>query len=123
MGYYSEFNLTIETGSHVVGEIANVIEENTDCFWEFDIRDLQKNFNTHCVFEIKSYEPQMWYNFVEEMTNISLRFPDAFFTINRRGKDLEDAEEVRFSNGKICRRAFVPLWSKWSVWYDSPYVK
>jgi len=122
MEYYSEFNLTVETGTHAVGEIAQAIKTDTKCFWKIELREWFYNLDNYCLLEVKSYEPQMWYEFVEEMTNISLCFPDAMFRINRRGEDQGDVEEVMFKNGQMSRRIMIPTWSKWSVWYDSPYV-
>lgn len=88
MSYYSNFNLYIHTpeGDDKDYEAEICTNEN--------VSDLIKNLiEQQYIFE-------KWYNFEEDMQNLSLLYPDLIFELNIEGQDRDDNSCMRFKNGQ-----------------------
>lgn len=101
MGYYSYYTLTLkllpEEGENKLGEliepirkliIDRLIDENESANSAIDENGIGNDWVT-------------WYEYKEEIAELSLNYPGVIFVINREGEDREDAEITLVLNGAV----------------------
>lgn len=95
MGYYTEYQISTDESS-----AANKDE------YECALRDIMGADDTFEFFEPFTVK---WYNWRDDMLNLSLLFPDVVFRIQGVGEEKYDMWRAVFKNGKYnkCQAAFV----------------
>lgn len=115
MGYYTRFDMTIETGKHTVAEIMTEIAANDDVFYGIDrptSEDLvNQNTNASCYLGV--YDECKWYDEESDMIEFSQRFPDATFIVEGHGEEEGDIWRHRYKNGVMWSQHIEMYWSEW----------
>lgn len=89
MGYYSSYSFI---------EVTTV--DGEDVFFE-DLPGWDQTFSDQTGYNWRSIGNDVkWYNYFDDMLEISLLYPDVVFTIERVGEDPNDRALGRFLNGK-----------------------
>lgn len=86
MGYYTQYNLELSDES--------LKDEVADALRELEVINYALDSN------LESYDSVKWYNYGEDMKNISLQFPDVLFTLTGLGEESEDIWVAYFKGGK-----------------------
>lgn len=84
MGYYTDYNLSFDTSIDERQEVFDYIDET---FGEYIDED--------------GYTNSKWYHHVDNMRNVSIKFPDVLFTLSGEGEDNGDLWKKYFKNGKV----------------------
>lgn len=84
MGYYTDFIISFDTNVVDKNEVYDYIKEISN--QEFDGNDLLYS---------------KWYKHVDDMRNVSLKFPDILFTLEGQGESNADLWFKYFKNGKV----------------------
>jgi hypothetical protein len=92
MGYYSSFE-----------EISNFNEDQLNVLSEISGIDLTLD-HYYLASDCK------WYEFEKDLKELSLRFPDTLFAIERVGEENPDMERVYAKNGKSVSLVARVLW-------------
>ena len=53
--------------------------------------------------DVIATQAEKWYDYIEDMKNISLQFPDATIVIHGQGENYDDIWNTYFQNGKYAR--------------------
>ena len=95
MGYYTVFNLEWETND-----------------WLHIIDFLEKNQLDYDAFysDGKTTGATRWYNYHDQMTKLSLQFPNTLFILSGEGEDCSDLWKEYFKNGKSKRIDVQIVW-------------
>ena len=93
MNYYTCYSLRLEEGGENSETVAAVIEK----LREIDIIDyaLSEDLSTSA--------PATWYDYDEDMLEVSRAFPRVHFVLSGDGDDNEDIWEHHFWNGKSAK--------------------
>lgn len=121
MGYYTRFELDVNTGSHTVQEIALAIFNNKDYIsvaFETPEEYLLTDASIHETFHLDADDCVKWYHEIEDMLAFSKRFPSATFIVSGEGEEQGDVWEHEYNNGKMRGRKQVFMWSDWSNWTE-----
>jgi len=104
MGYYSDFTIetrtfcSAETMRRVCQRINETIDMSITPFSYFELNDNIRDEEEGC-WEVKAWEMK-WYDWEEDMGNISKEFPDIEFGVEKIGEDHDDWYYGLFKNGK-----------------------
>lgn len=119
MGYYTRFELDVNTGKHSVREIALAITNSNDYMsvvFESPEEYLLTDTSTHSDFHLDAEDIAKWYHETDDMLAFSKRFPSATFIVYGEGEEQGDVWEHEYRNGKMRGRKQVFMWSDWSDW-------
>lgn len=119
MGYYTRFELEVNTGPHTISEIALAIFNSKDYMsvvFEIPEDYLLIDTSSHSNFHLDSDDIAKWYSEKEDMLRFSKCFPSATFTVYGEGEEQGDVWEHEYKNGKMRERRQVYMWSNWSDW-------
>ena len=114
MGYYTKFDLDVETGKHTISEIAKAIYEDKDTFYGLTEPDVTMlNDYSSGGFFLRYSDEVKWYTEPTDMKKFSKKFPDAIFIVSGYGEERSDVWEHRYKNGKMEERHQLFKWSEW----------
>lgn len=113
MGYYTDFNLTVESAPGQIADIEAIDDAiSTNYDWVFD--DME--FGSY-------YGNATWYDWRDDMVKLSRQFPKAVFYLEGHGESEDDIWGWYFMNGwvqtdgiEICYNHFDP--AKMERWID-----
>lgn len=91
MGYYTRYNGSVISGADEK-DVATAINKLP----EFNY----KNIEFSCIDDVIAEDEEKWYDFREDMQEISKQFPDALIYIHGEGEDRRDMWDAYFKNGK-----------------------
>lgn len=83
MGYYTDFELSFDTNTVDEQEVYDYIREIAD----YDFED--------------GYLNGKWYSHVQDMVEVSKKWPDVLFTLEGNGEEHGDMWRKYFKNGKV----------------------
>lgn len=116
MGYYSDFELSVEdygkngtTDRDIVNAMLDIISENKYAFYPFayEIENETDSFNGTDM-TIYSEETSKWYDNEEEMLELSRRVPDVILKLHVVGEEPGDISDTYFKNGKKASYKYMP---------------
>ncbi len=97
MGYYTDFKVSIDTDNEDVGEAFHAkLQEQSGYYFE------ENNFNS---FQLDSAK---WYESTQDLTLMSILFPNIMITVYGEGEESGDIWHARVLNG-VYRQAKVKL--------------
>ena len=106
MGYCTYFTLTVD---NVSNELAEALEREIETRFDF----------LESAAEGEWQNEVTWYNWKDDMTQLSKDFPSALFELHGEGDDREDMWTAYFQNGKVQVHearieydAFDPAWGE-----------
>lgn len=91
MGYYTQYN-----GSVISGADEKDVAAAINKLPEFNYKDVEFS----CIDDVIAQDEEKWYDFREDMQEISKQFPDALIYIHGEGEDKHDMWDAYFKNGK-----------------------
>lgn len=106
MGYYTFYNVNAEVPMNFSkDEALEMIKKVNDFLSE---RDIPLNshafepydYNKHCFMIVE--DEMKWYEYVDDMKEVSLLVPDVKFTVYGNGEESEDIWYHYFLNGQDC---------------------
>lgn len=95
MGYYTKFDLKINT------KISKEQEFHITNFLSNKIMGESAKIADHWDDYLE--ESMKWYDYEEDMTELSILFPDVVFELNGKGEEFEDIWKQYFKSGKTQR--------------------
>jgi hypothetical protein len=103
MGYYTKFEIEIsgEGDNWVTGvdRDGNVVEVNTGIDHDAVLQEITDLSGYHSLTE----EPIKWYEYDENMREVSIKYPALLFTLHGEGEASDDLWCAYYQNGK-CQR-------------------
>ena len=104
MGYYTRFELSTKNNKYKVSDIAYYMkkeEHKTDKYYPFTNRFDKYLFEEEVFdFEMGSNGECKWYEYHEEMIELSKRFPETIFCLYGNGEETGDTWYKYYKNGK-----------------------
>ena len=97
MGYYTEYNLDVGyADDEQFNQIVSALREK---------HVIGNALNDH----LNSYQKTKWYNWKQDMKDVSALFPDVHFTLSGEGETNSDIWEAHFVAGKmqVCKAEIV----------------
>lgn len=94
MGYYTRYN-----GSVISGADEKDVAAAINKLPEFNYKDVEFS----CIDDVIAQDEEKWYDFREDIQEISKQFPDALIYIHGEGEDKHDMWDAYFKNGKSVR--------------------
>lgn len=109
MGYYTDFELTINSGEEINKETAQKI------FDEFNKREIDFFFDTpkEIADGDSFYANVKWYDWEKDMSEISEIFPEIEFFLSGNGEDNADVWEATAENGVVRKRRAELVFGEW----------
>lgn len=117
MGYYSYFTVGIEKSDSSVNvlDIANWInektKENVDFFYPFkkSLNDILNNPERYDKLMLDPEESEIWHDHDEEMTELSVAFPNITFYLHVDGEEPGDSFTSWYKNGlSVAHHMIIP---------------
>jgi hypothetical protein len=96
MGYYTDYNLEVETSMNSRDIIIDLINTNENAQYAFDE-------DGYCIDSMK------WYNAEEEIKEFSLKYPNVLFKLRGKGESDDDMWLAFIQNGKSYRKDLILL--------------
>ena len=97
MGYYSWFEVTVKRPKKVK-TIFEVVKNKLNEFSEYDF-DSYSNDDDKDTTTFVPYDTIKWYDHDEDMTRLSMEFPDMLFMLDGKGED-DERWRTYYKNGK-----------------------
>lgn len=97
MGYYTYFSLYVENDDKIKRQIAEdlyriIWDEKCDLYSKDEYQDIDYNDDIFC-------EDLKWYDWYDDMIDISKKYPNCLFHLEGFGEDHDDWWEAHFKNG------------------------
>lgn len=109
MGYYTNYSIRVvpkERGYHFSDGYFNLLdnEDFEDMSYQMGeaLHEINPNYfsNGYCLQDQIDNEAMRWYDYAEDMTTLSKKFPEYLFVLSGDGEDQGDIWFAYFLNGK-----------------------
>lgn len=115
MGYYTSYILSVVNQDNFTkDQLKEASKKLAHRLGEDEYEEFSDRQNIDDVFEWIGYDTRKWYEHEEDMTQLSLEYPDMIFLLEGWGEELDDVWRKYFKDGKmeVCGRNY--------YWDDAP---